>query len=85
MHRFIEYCGQKAHYFEVYLNRKVAMENKALAFYVKPLSNEAAFNKGVDYFVEMVFFYGILMGIAIYEVKRSADSSEKQKQEISRL
>ena len=53
------------------------MDNKALEFYVKPLSDEAAFNKGVDYFVEIVFFYGILMAIAIYEVKKSGDSSEK--------
>ena len=46
-------------------------------FYIKPLSDEAAFNKGVEYFVEFVFFYGILIAIGIYEVKRSYESSEK--------
>lgn len=85
MHRFITYFGQKAHFFEVYLNRRVVNNETNLEFYVKPLSDEAAFNKGVDYFVEIMFFYGILMAIAVYEVKKSAESSEKQKRELQRL
>lgn len=79
MHRFIGYCGQKAHYFEIYLNRRIATTGQKLDFYVKPLSDEAAFNKGVEYFVEIVFFYSVLITIAIWEVKKSHDSSEKLK------
>ena len=45
-------------------------------FYVKPLSDEAAFNKGVEYFVEFVFFYGVLITIALWEVKKAHESSE---------
>ncbi len=77
MHNFITVCGQGAHRFEIYINRKVVNSNQNLDFYIKPLSDEAAFNKGVDYFVEFVFFYGILIVIGIYEVKKGHDSSEK--------
>ena len=85
MHRFIGICGQKAHEFEIYMNRKVVNNNQKLDFYIKPLSEEAAFNKGVDYFVEIVFFYGVLIGIAFYEVVKSHNSSERQKAQIKKL
>ena len=56
-----------------------------LDFYIKPLSDEAAFNKGIDYFVEFVFFYGILISLAIYEVKRGQEASDKLKATITEL
>ena len=59
--------------------------NQKLDFYIKPLSEEAAFNKGVEYFVEVFFFYGVLISIAVWEIKRGHDSSEKQKKEIKDL
>ena len=86
MHRFIGTCGQYAHRFEIYLNRKIVTgTQQKIDFYIKPLSDEAAFNKGVEYFVEVVFFYGILIGIAVWEVKKGADASEKLKGEIKSL
>ena len=53
-----------------------------LDFYIKPLSDEAAFNKGVEYFVEFVFFYGVLITIAIWEIKKSQESSDKLKKQM---
>ncbi len=87
MHRFIGTCGQYAHRFEIHLNRKIVNNgaSQKLDFYIKPLSDEAAFNKGVEYFVEVVFFYGILIAIAVWEVKKGADASEKLKKEIKSL
>ena len=85
MHRFIGSCGQYAHRFEIHMNRKIVNNNTKLDFYIKPLSDEAAFNKGVEYFVEVVFFYGILIGIAIWEVKKAAESSEKLKLDMKNL
>eukprot|EP00347_Sterkiella_histriomuscorum_P011822 403370970 len=82
MHRFIGVCGQKAHQYELYLNRRIVSDNDKLDFYIKPLSDEAAFNKGVEYFVELVFFYGILFTIAIYEVKKAHDISENVKFQV---
>ncbi len=69
----------------MHLNRKIVNNNQKLDFYIKPLSDEAAFNKGVEYFVEIFFFYGILIIIAIYEVKKSQESSEKTKSELKEL
>ena len=85
MHRFIGLCGQQAHKFEIHLNRKIVNQTQKLDFYIKPLSEEAAFNKGVEYFVEVVFFYGVLIGIAVWEVKKSQDASDKLKQELKEL
>jgi len=50
--------------------------------YIKPLSNDAAFNKGVEYFSEVFFFYGILMALAVYELKKAQASSEKTAQQM---
>ena len=52
------------------MNRKIVNNNQKLDFYIKPLSEEAAFNKGVEYFTEFVFFYGVLISIAVYEVSK---------------
>ena len=45
---------------------------------VPPISQDIAFNKGVDYFTELVFFYGVMFGIAVYELDRTQRSSKKQ-------
>ena len=52
---------------------------------MKPLSDEAAFNKGVEYFVEFVFFYGVLISIAFFELKKSQESSDKLKKQLADL
>ena len=86
MHRFIARCGQGAHRFEIYLNRRVAAgETNKVDFYIKPLSDEAAFNKGVDYFVEVVFFYGVLISLAIWEISKSQESSDRLKKQLKDL
>jgi len=79
MHRFIAFFGQKAHRFEIYLNRRIVNGESKLDFYVKPLSEEAAFNKGVEYFVEVLFFYGVLITLAVWEIKKSQEASNKLK------
>ena len=50
-----------------------------MPLFIKPLSNEAAFNKGIEYFTEMVFFYGILVAIALWEVEKSYQASSNLK------
>ena len=51
--------------------------------FIKPLSQEAAFNKGIEYFTELVFFYGILIAIALWEVEKSHQASADLKHQIS--
>ena len=42
------------------------------------IPDDLAFNKGVDYFTDIVFFYGILFGIAFYEIDKSVRASKLQ-------
>ncbi|CDW86939.1 UNKNOWN [Stylonychia lemnae] len=82
MERLICFCGQKAHIFEIKLNRFIVPNTSNLPLFIKPLSQEAAFNKGVEYFVELVFFYGILITIAMYEIKSSQEVSSGLKKNV---
>ncbi len=75
MHRILGLFGQRAHRYEIFLNRLIVNTNTKMDFYIKPLSDEAAFSKGVEYFVEIFFFYGVLFSIAMYEVKQSHNTS----------
>ena len=38
---------------------------------VPPIELEEAFHKGVDYFVEILMFYGLLGALSIYELRKS--------------
>lgn len=67
------------------MNRRFTSEKHNLDFYIKPLSDEAAFNKGVDYFVDIVFFYGALFGLALFELERNVKNSAKAKQEFNEV
>ena len=51
--------------------------------YIKPLSEDAAFNKGVDYFVELIFFYGVLIYIGLWEIKKGQEAAERMKNQLA--
>lgn len=65
---FIFFCwlGQLFNRFEVSMNRIIIQQSGLGA--IKKLHDDAAFNKGVDWFTELVFFYGLLFGIGFYEI-----------------
>ena len=46
----------------------------------KPLKPSAAFNKGVDYGVELVILYGTLIAITAYEINKTWKSNIKEDQ-----
>ena len=52
--------------------------------FIKPLSSTKAFNKGVEWFSEIFFFYGILLGIAGWELSRSSKAALKEKQRLEK-
>ena len=78
--------GQKAHRFEIKMNRYIAAEEPAHkqtksakltekedqddALYIKPLSDDAAFNKGVEWAADVFFFYSLFLIYAIWEVNK---------------
>ena len=49
---------------------------------VREIQPELAFNKGVDYFTEIVFFYMLMFGIAFYEMDKYARSAQKTKERL---
>ena len=82
--------GQRIHQYEVKLNRYISKEEhkldkdldgeeettpKEIKIYIKPLSSNKAFNKGVEWFSEIFFLYGILMALAAYEVDKANKAS----------
>ena len=42
-----------------------------------------AFSKGVDYFTEIIFFYFVMFGIAIYEMDKAYRSGKKTSQRLN--
>ena len=38
---------------------------------IKEIHADMAFNKGVEWFTELVFFYGVLFVITAYELKKA--------------
>lgn len=49
------------------------------------ISDEKAFNTGIDWFTEIVFFYGVLLGVCFWEFKKFAASQRKLNQRIKNL
>ena len=68
-YNFFVFLGQRFNRFEVFLNR-VVIQQMGLGE-IKAIPDELAFNKGVEWFTEIIFFYGVLFGISIYEMRRS--------------
>ena len=52
---------------------------------IKPLQQDIAFNKGVEWFTEVFIFYGILISIAAFEIRKAHKSSTKTKALIAGL
>lgn len=82
-YQFFAKFGQKANIFEVRMNRAL-IGVKGLDT-IKPLSDDIAFTKGVEWFTEVFIFYGILISIAAFELKKAAASSAKTKQLVTDL
>ena len=59
--------------FEIKMNRAL-IGNKGLGK-IQPLSDDIAFNTGVEWFTEVFVFYGILFTIAFYELYRASVAS----------
>ena len=76
------YLGRLAHRFEYRVNKLMLDDNILVKDdiehtndsphpFLTNLNSSAAFNKGVEYVVEIFFFYGVLLGIAYYEIHKN--------------
>ena len=85
-------AGQRAHRFEVRTNRYITSETHVHSatteideddknFYIKPLSEDAAFYKGVEWGSDVFFFYSIILFFAMYDIYLMHQKEEKAKQQ----
>ena len=52
---------------------------------IKEIHCDMAFNKGVEWFTELLFFYGVLFVITAYEFKKADIASQEQKVKLTNL
>ena len=83
LYRGFVWFGNECNEFEIKLNRRV-LGIKGLGE-IPDLHNDAAFYKGIDYFCELFFIYGLVTGIAMYEIIKGAKSSAKQAETMKSL
>ena len=79
-YRFFVAQGQFWNRFEIAMNR-IIIKKKGLGE-IQKMKDNAAFLKGVDYFTEVVFYYGVMLGLAYYELNKYAKAGAIQKQKL---
>ena len=72
---FFNWFGIRCYSFENKLDYLLTMQNlndgiKFRSVDLDKVSKGAAIQKGIEYFCEIVFFYGVLMALAVYELIR---------------
>lgn len=75
--RFFIFLGNKYHVFETKINRKFLNLSSNFAFRIKPLSDEDAITKGVEFFYEVIL-YTILITIPLYEMNRGQNEAKEK-------
>ncbi|CAD8114849.1 unnamed protein product [Paramecium primaurelia] len=73
------FLGNKYHNVETFINRK-SIGIKSQEMFFKPLTDEAALNKGSDFFAD-IFVYACILGIPLLELYKSQRDSAKKSQE----
>jgi len=77
--RFGHMCSR----FEVRINR-LLIQSKGLGLIPK-ISNSMAFEKGIEWFTEIFFFYFLLAAIAAYEIDKNESSRIQQVDKLQEL
>ena len=74
------WCGEKANEFEAKMTFRAANPNTKITkanLYVPPITHDQAFQKGVEYAVELVVLYGLIGALGFYEIQKSVKASKK--------
>ena len=80
--KFFRWFGLRCYYWDGRVDAFLANQNmkdghglKHVPVDLEKVSEGAAIQRGIEYFCEFVFFYGLLMALAIYELnKRNKDA-----------
>lgn len=79
---FFIYLGNRFHIIESKINRKLLNISDVSDLKIKKLNNEAALEKGIDYFYE-ILFYVVLLTVPLIEFAKTQRESEKKTNEIN--
>ena len=79
--RFI-WLGNKYNRLETIINRKFLKIETPDELFVKPLSDDVALEKGIEFFYELLV-YMILIGLPLYELYTTSASNDKKAKELS--
>ena len=82
-HSFV-WLGNRIHRIEVQINRKF-IGIDSVNGQVTDLSDDAAFENALNFILEIVIVYGILLGIAFQEVKKGMEEKKKAKRDLEDL
>ena len=84
--------GHSSHQGEVYLRKKMGVDKDGDqkddldgGTSEEEITDAKAFEKGVDWFTEVFFFYGVLFGICWWEFKKFNQSQKNQRARLSNL
>ena len=84
---FFRWFGHKCYYYDSRLDAIIAQQslNEGLKYVpidLEKVSDGAAIQKGIEYFCELVFFYGLLMALAIYEMNKRHREAAKTLEQV---
>ena len=83
--RFFLYLGDRYNKIETSINRRFLNLDVSDDFFVKPISDELAIDKGIEFFYEIIFYF-IILSLPIYEmIKSHIEGAEKSKKLNLRL
>ena len=63
---------------DLWMNRKILSIRGDDDLFVKPLNDEVALEKGVEFFYE-ILIYGVILGLTLYELNRTSNASKETK------
>lgn len=82
LRRFFMALGNYYNIMETKINKKFLKINTADEIFIKPLSDDVAVEKGVEFFYEVIL-YGIMISLPLYEMWSAQESANKKAKELS--
>ena len=82
--KFFILLGNREHKIDLWLNRKILSIGDDADMFVKPLNNEVALEKGIEFFYECLVYF-IIIALTVYELRRTALDSQLQKEKNAKM
>ena len=84
IYRFVVRFGNAANRFDIRLNRLLEGQ-QSFDGPIPDLNERRAFEVGIDWFAEVVFFYGLILSICFYEINKAEKARISQEKNLNSL